>query len=148
MRYICIMLNDGKYGCGGVWCVVLFACLHLLAGCVSADGDKDDSALAQSRVLRAQRLRNMTPGDEILPELRAIVDSMRRDGRGVYYYAAVNVLVDQLFSQTVSSRPIQRLQGCLQMPLPTGIPLLWRLLRVCEGRCFINSFSRRNLWRN
>lgn len=92
------MLNDGKYGCGGVWCVILFACLHLLAGCVSADGDKDDSALAQSRVLRAQRLRNMTPGDEILPELRAIVDSMRRDGRDVYYYAAVNVLVDQLFS--------------------------------------------------
>lgn len=49
-------------------------------------------------VLRAQHLRNHTPGPHIVPHLRAIVDSLSAEGHDDYYFAAVNVLIDQLFS--------------------------------------------------
>ncbi|MDE6297488.1 MAG: helix-turn-helix transcriptional regulator [Muribaculaceae bacterium] len=46
-----------------------------------------------------QKLYNSNPDKDILPEIRAVTDSMRQAGRNPYYYAAVNVLIDRLFSE-------------------------------------------------
>lgn len=77
----------------------------MLSGFVLSCGRGDSTSgsgadLAERRVLRAQALRNLSPDDDIVPELTLIVDSMARDGRDVCYFAALNVLIDQLFSES------------------------------------------------
>lgn len=85
--------------------LVLGGMLGLLCGCKG----KGDAASPQEkacvdgkaleRVLYIQRLYNLNPGKTITPQIKATIDSMRRDGRNPYYYAAVNVLIDRLFTE-------------------------------------------------
>lgn len=79
--------------------------LALWCGCGRHDGEaatekqRQAEQKALERVLYVQQLYNMKPGEDIIPRIKATVDSMRRDGRNPYYYAAVNVLIDRLFSK-------------------------------------------------
>lgn len=58
--------------------------------------DKDQ---ALRRVLTVQRLQNLNPGNpKVVPQIQAIVDSMRVSGMDACYFGAVNVLIDRLFS--------------------------------------------------
>ena len=84
-------------------CVALSA---FLASCVDRGEECPDGGGAHAsgqescrQALRAQRLRNLSPGGAILPELQLLVDSMSGGRHDVYYYSAVNVLVDQLFGE-------------------------------------------------
>ncbi|MBD5355746.1 MAG: helix-turn-helix domain-containing protein [Bacteroides sp.] len=54
---------------------------------------------ALSRIIYVQQLYNLTPAEDIIPEIKSTIDSMRRDGRNPYYFAALNVLIDRLFSE-------------------------------------------------
>lgn len=60
----------------------------------------DKEAIRQAMVLRAQTLRNMNPQGKIEAQIRDITDSLGRDGFDDYYFAACNVLIDQLFSES------------------------------------------------
>lgn len=58
-----------------------------------------DQEEALRRVLDVQKLQNLNPGNpEVVPLIEAIVDSMRHSGKDPYYFGAVNVLIDRLFS--------------------------------------------------
>lgn len=72
----------------------LSALVLVLACCMASMVDSRGREL----VLHAQRLRNLSPGPDIVPELRVIIDSIAADSVDDYYFAAVNVLIDQLFS--------------------------------------------------
>lgn len=70
----------------------------VLSGC-SGSHESYDKDVALRRVLTVQRLQNLNPGDSsIVPQIEAIVDSMRHSGRDACYFGAVNVLIDRLFS--------------------------------------------------
>ena len=70
----------------------------VLSGC-SESGESYDRDIALRRVLTVQRLQNLNPGDSsVVPRIKAIVDSMGKAGRDDYYFGAVNVLIDRLFS--------------------------------------------------
>lgn len=67
----------------------------------SRPGEEDrnyDESAALRRVLYVQNLYNHNPERDITGEIESVTDSMRTGGRGPYYYAAVNVLIDRLFS--------------------------------------------------
>ena len=50
--------------------------------------------------LRAQSLRNLTPGrKDVADEIRRIADSLGDGGRDAFYFSTLNVLSDQLFSE-------------------------------------------------
>lgn len=60
----------------------------------------DGNSERQAMVLRAQNLRNMHPEGDITARLRAITDSLASGGHDDYYFAAENVLIDQLFGDS------------------------------------------------
>lgn len=60
------------------------------------DTSTDGEALRQ--VLFIQTLYNNHPGEDIVPEITDVIDSMRNAGRNPYYFAASNILIDRLFS--------------------------------------------------
>lgn len=72
--------------------LIFFSCRHGSAKKRGEDG------VSLRQVLYVQSLYNHHPGEEILPELEAVTDSMRREGRNPYYFAALNILIDRLFS--------------------------------------------------
>lgn len=80
---------------------VIILLIFFLCGCSQgndcAGPDHTEKALRQ--VLYVQDLYNSNPDGEIVPVIQAVVDSMRAGGRTPYYYAAVNVLIDRLFSE-------------------------------------------------
>lgn len=82
---------------------LLCAVLSMLSGCTDGDKEGEERAasedVARRRALQIQELFNLNPGPEILPRLELIADSMRRDGRHTYYFAALNVIIDRLFSE-------------------------------------------------
>lgn len=58
-----------------------------------------DHEEALRRVLTVQKLQNLNPGDpQVVPQIEAIVDSMREADKDACYFGAVNVLIDRLFS--------------------------------------------------
>lgn len=61
----------------------------------AANADKEESL---SQVLYVQSLYNNHPGEDIVPEISEVIDSMRKSARNPYYFAAINVLIDRLFS--------------------------------------------------
>ncbi|MDE6682520.1 MAG: helix-turn-helix transcriptional regulator, partial [Muribaculaceae bacterium] len=69
--------------------------------CSSPESDKlkNDENKGLRQVLYVQSLYNNHPAKDIAPMIQATVDSMRSEGRSPYYYAAVNVLIDRLFSE-------------------------------------------------
>ncbi|MDE5874253.1 MAG: hypothetical protein K2H15_01295, partial [Muribaculaceae bacterium] len=67
-----------------------------ISGCSKKRETESDEALRQ--VLRVQRLQNLYPDADNVPEMEAIVDSMGREGKSPYYFAALNVMTDRLFS--------------------------------------------------
>lgn len=84
--------------CASVAVFILTGVIFMMS--MSSCGRKGcyDEAKGRQRALRVQRLRNLSPGADVLPVMRLTVDSMRRDRRDVFYFAAMNVLIDQLFS--------------------------------------------------
>ena len=76
-----------------MWGVIVM----LLTGCGSAADDTSDD-LSLRRVMTVQALRNLSPGTGCASEMEIIIDSMRTDKKDACYFAAVNVLIDELFS--------------------------------------------------
>lgn len=76
--------------------VMSLTAMLILESCSHRQGYNPD--LGRQRALRLQRLRNLSPGADVLPEMQLTVDSMRRDSKDVFYFASMNVLIDQLFS--------------------------------------------------
>lgn len=72
-----------------------------LCGC--SQGKKTAAPASSNEALRqvlyVQNLYNNNPEEEIAPLMQEVIDSMRSEGRTPYYYAAVNVLIDRLFSE-------------------------------------------------
>lgn len=58
--------------------------------------DHENETLRQ--VLYVQSLYNNNPAEDIVPEIIQVIDSMNNSGRNPYYFAAVNILIDRLFS--------------------------------------------------
>ncbi len=72
--------------------------LFLLPACDKGKTTYDHEE-AVRRVLTVQKLQNLHPGNpSVLPQIEAIVDSMRNSGKDACYFGAVNVLIDRLFS--------------------------------------------------
>lgn len=71
----------------------VFSCTRAGGGDAAAG---DSEALRQ--VLFIQSLYNNHPGEDIAPQIAAVIDSMKRAGRNTYYFAANNILIDRLFS--------------------------------------------------
>lgn len=66
-----------------------------------AKSGKDSEAADREslrQVLYVQSLYNHNTGEGIVPEITEVIDSMRIAGRNPYYFAAVNILIDRLFS--------------------------------------------------
>lgn len=80
--------------------IVVFLILSL-CGCAQGNQEtlSSDNENALRQVLYVQNLYNNSPEDEIVPAIQTVIDSMRSVGRTPYYYAAVNVLIDRLFSE-------------------------------------------------
>lgn len=79
--------------------IIIFLTIFLYGCSQGTDStlpERSEEALRQ--VHYVQNLYNTSPGNEIVPAIQAVVDSMRSAGRTPYYYAAVNVLIDRLFS--------------------------------------------------
>lgn len=76
------------------------ACFMFLLSFSCDRGKKSyDQEEAVRRVLTVQKLQNLNPGDpNVVPQIEAIVDSMRNSDKDAYYFGAVNVLIDRLFS--------------------------------------------------
>ncbi len=76
------------------------ACALLLLSTSCDRGDSPyDHDEAVRRVLTVQKLQNFNPGNpEVVPQIEAIIDSMRHSGKDACYFGAVNVLIDRLFS--------------------------------------------------
>lgn len=71
-----------------VWATLLVAATH------------PQGEARRQMALRAQSLRNLTPGREnTANEIRRIADSLAAGGRDVFYFSTLNVLSDQLFSE-------------------------------------------------
>lgn len=71
----------------------------LLSPCCDRGTNGYDQKEATRRVLTVQKLQNLNPGDPaVVPQIESIVDSMRISGKDAYYFGAVNVLIDRLFS--------------------------------------------------
>lgn len=73
-----------------------FLVAWIASGCASPEAGFED--LGRQRALRMQRLRNLHADSDVLSEMRLTVDSMRSGHHDVFYFAAVNVLIDQLFA--------------------------------------------------
>ncbi|MDE6301932.1 MAG: helix-turn-helix transcriptional regulator [Muribaculaceae bacterium] len=79
--------------------VVLISCLSVLFSCKKAEKVRSEDADESLRqVLYVQWLYNTHPAEDIVPEITAVIDSMRGEGRNSYYFAALNILIDRLFS--------------------------------------------------
>ncbi len=82
--------------------VALFCFSFFLFSCSSKKKENNSSCAnerARRQVMYVQSLYNHNPEEDIVPEIQAVVDSMRVEGRNPYYFAAVNVLIDRLFSE-------------------------------------------------
>ncbi len=82
-----------------IFVTVFILSFSVFFSCKKTDSDKiaDDSE-ALRRVLYVQSLYNNHPSEDIVPQITAVIDSMRNAGRNPYYFAAVNILIDRLFS--------------------------------------------------
>lgn len=73
--------------------IVCGSCLN-----IERETGKESNEEGLRQVLQVQRIYNLNPDEDIVPELKSIIDSMRNNGRDEYYFAATNVLIDRLFS--------------------------------------------------
>lgn len=82
-----------------IFVTIVFLSFSVFFSCKQTEIDKtaaDSEALRQVRYI--QSLYNSHPGEDIVPQITAVIDSMREAGRNPYYFAAVNVLIDRMFS--------------------------------------------------
>lgn len=78
--------------------VFLFS-ISILTSCANYESDKTAKANeALRQVLYIQNLYNNHPGEDIVPQISNVIDSMRKAGPNPYYFAATNILIDRLFS--------------------------------------------------
>ena len=99
IRYDCRHLLFFRHLLLFICMTVVILSLSLFTSCKNTKVDKataDQEALRQ--VLYVQSLYNTHPGEDIVPQLVDVIDSMRNAGRNPYYFAAVNILIDRLFS--------------------------------------------------
>ncbi|MDE5976245.1 MAG: hypothetical protein K2G69_06835, partial [Muribaculaceae bacterium] len=78
----------------GVALIIVIVLMMTISGCSKKRETESDDALRQ--VLRVQRLQNLYPDADNVPEMETIVDSMGREGKSPYYFAALNVMTDRL----------------------------------------------------
>lgn len=80
---------------------IVFFLTVILCCCSRGTGSErpSQSEKALRQVVYIQNLYNNNPEDKISPVIQEVIDSIRSDGRTPYYYAAVNVLIDRLFSE-------------------------------------------------
>ena len=74
------------------FCTIFFSCKG--TGMKGTGGEQE----SLRQVLYIQSLYNNHPGEEIVPQITSVIDSMRSAGRNPYYFAALNILIDRLFS--------------------------------------------------
>ncbi len=81
--------------------VAVFGVAVLLGeGCRNATPSKtSDDGRTLRQVLYVQDLYNNHPKENITPVITAVIDSMRQESRNPYYFAALNILIDRLFSE-------------------------------------------------
>lgn len=73
--------------------------LPLLLSCGRQEAQSSASSRSPlQQVLYVQSLYNNRPGQDIVPQITAVIDSMKAAGRNPYYFAATNILIDRLFS--------------------------------------------------
>lgn len=79
----------------------IFLIIAVAAVCAGCSDDNQDGREGESlrRALGVQRLRNLADGREVSGQIAVIVDSMRQARHDIYYFSAVNVLIDQLFTE-------------------------------------------------
>ena len=79
----------------------IFLIIAAAAVCAGCSDDNQDGREGESlrRALGVQRLRNLADGREVSGQIAVIVDSMRQARHDIYYFSAVNVLIDQLFTE-------------------------------------------------
>lgn len=77
-------------------CFLSFSAFLSCGKTESGKNPSDGSSLRQ--VLYVQSLYNNHPGEDIIPQIAAVIDSMSVAGRDPYYFAAMNILIDRLFS--------------------------------------------------
>ncbi len=77
----------------------LICIIVILSSCRGRETNEYDHEEALRRVLAVQKLQNFKPGDpSVVPQISAIVDSMRASGKDACYFGAANVLIDRLFT--------------------------------------------------
>lgn len=77
----------------------LICIIVILSSCRGRETNEYDHEEALRRVLSVQKLQNFKPGDpSVVPQICAIVDSMRASGKDACYFGAANVLIDRLFT--------------------------------------------------
>ncbi len=71
----------------------------LLSASCDRSSKQYDQEESLRRVLTVQKIQNLNPGNPaVVPQIESIIDSMRNSGKDAYYFGAVNVLIDRLFS--------------------------------------------------
>lgn len=97
------MKHSTRYDCqcllSFTFVTVYILSLSVLLSCKKTEPDKTtEGSTALRQVLYVQSLYNNHPNEDIVPQITDVIDSMKNAGRNPYYFAAVNVLIDRLFS--------------------------------------------------
>ncbi len=110
---------------------IFFIALFLLTGFLAGFGADE---ARRDMVLRAQALLNLGARGDVVGELVAIADSLGQTEKDGFYFAALNVLVDRLFSE---SRFAEAHSAVLRMEneaLSAGNPLARAMSRRVRGQ--------------
>lgn len=92
-------LNDWKYRQQAIFMIAFITVFSVFLSCGRPEKEPPlDDKESLRRVLYIQSLYNNHPDDDIVLKMTEIIDSMKNAGRNPYYFAAVNILVDKLFS--------------------------------------------------
>lgn len=99
IRYDCRHLFPFRHLLPFICVTVFILSLFVFSSCKKTEIDRTaEKQEALRQVLYVQSLYNTHPGEDIVPQIVNIIDSMRNAGRNPYYFAAVNILIDRLFS--------------------------------------------------
>lgn len=77
---------------------IFMSILSLFSCDKKSRNEEDHEKETLRQVLYVQSIYNNHPADDIVPEIIQVIDSMNNSGRNPYYFAAVNILIDRLFS--------------------------------------------------
>lgn len=98
-----VMKHSIRYNCRHllpfIFETVFVLSFSVLFSCKKTEVDETaENCESLRQVLYVQSLYNNHPDEDIVPQITDVIDSMKTAGRNPYYFAAVNVLIDRLFS--------------------------------------------------